>query len=404
MRFLILFNLITLIFLWLGSSANASVEVNEVNWLKEKDFLVLKVQYEGKIKEFPEIKVVNNKYFFQWPNATVAAKVKLPNDISTKVSTQLNSTNQMSWIFLNNFRGGDPRESNVTIKVKDQTLLLYFPPNEEVLNVQAKKVVNTISDAKVIKVNRDYKNNDNKEQSDYLQYLLSSVAKEGANTNKIGRMEEDNKLQKNNVISNNQKREKSATENTEVSHKGIIGKATSETNFSVMNQKNSFSTKAMGETQWTYLLRVAGSFLGVLLVVLLLAQMFKKIVLGGKGKLGFLNSTQVVEILNTTYIAPKRQLILVRVHDQVVLLSSAENGISFLTEINDLSTLLKKGEKEISGTNFDSNMLIGQSDPNLERKVSLKDYSKINESAPLVEESKIRKALKNKVKTLNAWQ
>jgi len=113
--------------------------------------------------------------------------------------------------------------------------------------------------------------------------------------------------------------------------------------------------------------------------IILAAKFFKKFVTG-KNKLGFLKSTQVVEVLNTTYIGPKRQLILVRAHEQVVLIASHESGVEFLCEVNDLATLLKHKEREATGNNFDTTILAGLQIPNLEEKIKLKDPNQIYQS------------------------
>ncbi|MBY0415294.1 MAG: flagellar biosynthetic protein FliO [Bdellovibrionales bacterium] len=94
-------------------------------------------------------------------------------------------------------------------------------------------------------------------------------------------------------------------------------------------------------------LMIAG-FYGVL-------TLFKKGIIK-KGKLGFLNSTKLVEVLSTTHIAPKKSLIMIKAHKQVFLISNTENGIQLVSEINDVAGLIKSGEEEITGSNFDTNL------------------------------------------------
>ena len=135
--------------------------------------------------------------------------------------------------------------------------------------------------------------------------------------------------------------------------------------------------------------------------ILLLAKVSKKVMLG-KNKLGFLNNSKIVEILNTTYIAPKRQLLLVKVHDQVMLLANSESGLSFISEVKDLSNLLKNAEAEVTGSNFDTGLDKG---PIEDTRVVLKDASRLFESTPVENKtSKMRSVLKNKAKSLKAWQ
>lgn len=107
------------------------------------------------------------------------------------------------------------------------------------------------------------------------------------------------------------------------------------------------------------LMSYAGKFAGFLALVLLLfyaaVALFKKGAFK-KGKLGFLNSTKIVEVLNTTYIGPKRSLLLIRAHKQVFLVGSSEKGLHMISEVDGLSGIFKDGEKEISGTNFDTSL------------------------------------------------
>lgn len=83
--------------------------------------------------------------------------------------------------------------------------------------------------------------------------------------------------------------------------------------------------------------------------------LFKKGVIK-KGKLGFLHSTKLVEVLSTTHVAPKRTLMMVKAHKQVFLISNSETGMQLISEINDVTGLIKTGEAELTGSNFDTNL------------------------------------------------
>ena len=102
-----------------------------------------------------------------------------------------------------------------------------------------------------------------------------------------------------------------------------------------------------------------GKFIAFLAIVLCIfygvAYLIKKGALG-KNKLGFLNSTKVVEVLNTTYISPKRSMLIIRAHKQIFLVGSSEKGMHMISELTDVSGLMKDGEKSIAGSNFDSTM------------------------------------------------
>lgn len=135
-------------------------------------------------------------------------------------------------------------------------------------------------------------------------------------------------------------------------------KPTNDTGVKEDSVKMALSANKKEESSFN-LMGYVGKFVGFLALVLLLfygvVTLLKKGALK-KGKLGFLNSTKIVEVLNTTYIGPKRSLLLIRAHKQVFLVGSSEKGLHMISELNDMNGLFKEGEKQISGTNFDSTL------------------------------------------------
>lgn len=122
-----------------------------------------------------------------------------------------------------------------------------------------------------------------------------------------------------------------------------------------------------------------GKFVAFLGIVLLLfygaVTLMKKGVLK-KGKLGFLNSTKSVEVLSTTFIGPKRSVMMIRAHEQVFLVGSSEGGLQFLSEVKNPVGLLKEGERKIAGNNFDTQL---QAAP--EKEFRLKETAQANREA-----------------------
>lgn len=175
------------------------------------------------------------------------------------------------------------------------------------------------------------------------------------------------------------------------------------------------------------LMSYAGKFAGFLALVLLLfyaaVSLFKKGAFK-KGKLGFLNSTKIVEVLNTTYIGPKRSLLLIRAHNQVFLVGSSEKGLHMISEVNDVNGLFKQGEKEVSGSNFDTNLSTAQEkDPTFKLKeflnqenleeinaddeqenFALSAVTKEEKTEPKSAKVKFSQQIKNKVKDLKPLQ
>jgi len=112
-----------------------------------------------------------------------------------------------------------------------------------------------------------------------------------------------------------------------------------------------------------------------------LVNLVKKGVVG-RSKLGFLNNSPMVTILSNNYIAPKRSLVTVKVHNQIFLLSSSESGISFLAEINDTSGFVKEGEKYLTGKNFDTAVDKSNQNESIDSKVKLKNNIEESGSLP----------------------
>lgn len=140
-------------------------------------------------------------------------------------------------------------------------------------------------------------------------------------------------------------------------------------------------------------------FLGVVLGLFYgVVQVMKRGVFK-RGKLGFLNNSQMIEVLSTTYIAPKRSLMVVKAHKQVFLVSSSESGLQFLSEITDTTGIIKETEKFIAGDNFDTKFEESDNDY-VDAKIKLKEN--IMESTPIKDNtnvlSKVSDATKDVVK------
>ncbi len=141
---------------------------------------------------------------------------------------------------------------------------------------------------------------------------------------------------------------------------------------------DNFSMAGYAVKFMVFLAMVLGLFYGVV-------QLLKKGVFN-RGKLGFLNNTQMIQVLSTTYIAPKRSLMVVKAHKQIFLVSNSESGIQFLSEMTDTTGLIKEGEKQVTGTNFDLNLGTAEITTT---DSAFKIKENINESTPVPEEKGI---------------
>ena len=155
----------------------------------------------------------------------------------------------------------------------------------------------------------------------------------------------------------------------------------------------------------------AGKFTAFLGFVLLffwgVVQLMKKGVLS-KSKLGFLNNSQLVSVLSTTYVAPKRAILLVKAHNQAFLVSSSESGMSFIAEVKDVPGLVKQTEREITVEgNFDDSVAVAST----KEVAGIKEKLDIYQSQAVEEKSSVQKdfvrfsdELKKKVKNLKSLQ
>lgn len=140
----------------------------------------------------------------------------------------------------------------------------------------------------------------------------------------------------------------------------------------VLNKNDNFSFAGYAAKFTGFLALVLGIFYGVV-------QVLKKGVFN-RGKLGFLNNSQMIQVLSTTYVSPKRSLMVVKVHHQIFLIANSESGITFLSEMTDTTGLIKEGEKQVTGTNFDENLGAAET---TETPIKLKEN--INVSTPVPE-------------------
>lgn len=233
---------------------------------------------------------------------------------------------------------------------------------KEVQEVKAPVPAQTLDKISENKVSKDILN------EDYLNKLMQEEGAPKANQIVGGEVKADEvKLKQAAVAKVNPEQQPSAQ-----STSAVPKAANSSDNFSFAGYAAKFTI---------FLTLVLGLFYGVV-------QMLKKGVFK-RGKLGFLNNSQLIEVLSTTYVAPKRSLMVVRAHKQIFLVSNSESGLTFLSEMTDTSGLMKEGEKFVTGTNFDMNLGNAENSTEAETLVKLKEN--IMESTPVAEDKGISK-------------
>jgi flagellar biogenesis protein FliO len=149
-------------------------------------------------------------------------------------------------------------------------------------------------------------------------------------------------------------------------------------------KKDDFSFAGYAVKFTVFLAMVLGLFYGVV-------QILKKGVFN-RGKLGFLNNQQMIEVLSTTYVSPKKSLMIVKAHKQLFLVANSENGLQFLSEMKDTTGIIKETEKSVTGINFDMNL--AGLEASGEAAPIFKIKEDIMQSTPVKEEKGISKIAK----------
>lgn len=322
--------LLTILTLVIASySINAEdVNVKGLELIKGKTISAINVKLSANLSENPELSVVGKTIELKIPNARVSSK------ISKKIGTILLTATQYDRntvkVVANLPSSLKGQESLVSIVLKDNALDLSFPFSE--IAGRAPAIVTQTKEA-----NQNLAKSEEILDENYLKTLEAEEAKKVTETT----AKAENKIEA--QINN--------TDRVKLTQSSVTKSETSVTNPSRASDETPKSSFSIA----TYV----GKFVAFLGIILLgfygVLTLFKKGVIK-KGKLGFLNSTKLVEVLSTTHVAPKKSLIMVKAHKQVFLISNCENGMSLISEINDVTGLIKNGEAEITGTNFDTNL------------------------------------------------
>ncbi len=301
------------------------------------------LKLEGLVYDSPELKVRDNLVLLSIPNSLIKNKLKKQLSLRERSDTIADiyqfshNTVNINISFPFSLKGF---ENKVFVKVGNDGIHLKFP-------LVALKTIPKIKKAsKKILV----KNKTNKYNENYLDKLLKDY-------------------ESNNTGNDDLFKDKSLNTNiaTDKIKDSVSIKQSSE-----IKEKKEFS-----------LMPYIGKFVVVLCFIIFLIYCLVALLKRGvfnKSKLNFLKKTTVLEVLQTQFIAPKKSLMLVRVHNQVFLLGNSDNGVNFLSEIDDSAGLLKRGERDISGSNFD--MAINSNKNNNEEfklKKSVQEEKEYNE-------------------------
>jgi flagellar biogenesis protein FliO len=329
---------LTLVLLALISFAVKAADVNikGVELTSDKSLTSrLSIKIIGNLNDNPLISVNDKTLQIIIPNAHVNSKIQRKFNETTVTATQADRDSvSIKTILPYSLQG---KESLVNITLKDGSVDVSFPRIVAVNKVSRAPAI-IAANVKAIEAN-------NAEAEKLDENYLTTLVKENeklAAANHPERLAEK-ALKKADLVDTG-----TTADRVSLAQSGVQKEAAKSAFNKEEPNKSSFSlTSYIGKFVAFLSLMVLG-FYGVL-------TLFKKGVIK-KGKLGFLHSTKLVEVLSTTHVAPKRTLMMVKAHKQVFLISNSEAGMQLISEINDVTGLIKTGEEEMTGSNFDTNL------------------------------------------------
>ena len=352
-----------LITLLLQTQTFAKAKISNVNYSKEGNFGVTKIKLKGAFQGTPELTIKGDTVQVEIPNSIVWPKVEKKftlhkNFDSTLMAYQFNKNLVRVRTILPYKLDG--QEDKVSMVVNGNQLELYYPIIKTV-SQNVSKVINE-KKKKVTKSNYD---------ESYLEKLLQDKSQvDTAKTDGPTKKDIDTQLEK--AFSDEIKTESSAVEK--------------ESKFDISS----------------YIFKFIGFFSLLVAFIYGAMNLFRKGMLK-RGGLGFLSNTKMVEVLSTTYIAPKRSIVVLKVQNQIFLVAQSEKGMDFLTEIKDTTSFLKTGEEKVTGSNFDTNLKTATKN---EKEFNLKDLVEAtpDTQVEVKSEKKLSSQIKNRLKDLKQFQ
>jgi flagellar biogenesis protein FliO len=289
----------------------------------------------GNLNDNPLISVNDKTLQIIIPNSHVYSKIQRKYNGTTITATQADRDSVSVKALLPYSLQG--KESLVNITLKDGSIDVNFPKIVSANKINRAPAI-TAETIKAVEAN-------NAEAEKLDESYLSTLVQENE---KLAAAQHPEAKKVNEIKKDSQADTAQAGDRVSLTQAGLQKEAAKVSFNKEEPTKSSFSlTSYIGKFIAFLSLMVLG-FYGVL-------TLFKKGVIK-KGKLGFLHSTKLVEVLSTTHVAPKRTLMMVKAHKQVFLISNSESGMQLISEIGDVTGLIKSGEAELTGSNFDTNL------------------------------------------------
>lgn len=322
-RFKLLFLTLSL----MTANAYAKVEIGKVKLTKTGSTGVVTIDLKGSYRDTPELTIKDDIIQVALDGAVVWPKIEKQVSVNNKFDTKLmayqfnKDVARVRAILPYEIKG---KEDKVSLEVGDNQIKMFFP-----ISASQKQVAVTKSVTKK-KAPAKAKRAEAYDES-YLEKLLQDKEE----------------------VAKVEKPSKKKLDKTTDSLVNLAQEKTQQVEDSVSNLSS--GVEKGGFQMSTYIFKFIGFFALFAAGIFFLMNFFRKGMLK-KGGLGMFTSAKMVEVLSTTYLAPKRSLLVVRVQKQIFLMAQSEKGMDFLTEITDTSAFFKEGEKALTGSNFDTNL------------------------------------------------
>lgn len=360
----------------------AQVKISKLDYKTDNNFGVVTINYTGELKSTPELMIKDDIVQVSIPNSIVWPKIENKVTVNNSFDSTL-----MAYQYTKDLvrvRAALPyklngKENQVSIIMGDQSLSLYFP------KVQVASNKKNVQRALNIAATKE----ENEESSKYDESYLNKLLKDKPEQAKVVAKEEESL------------KTASTAQTTNLQNTDKVS-----TNMSGV-EKSGFNVSG-------YVVKFIGFFSLLIAGIYFVMNFFRKGVLKKAG-LGFFSSEKMIEVLSTTYIAPKRSLMVVRAGKQLFLVAQSEKGMDYLTEIKDTASFIKESEKEILGSNFDTNLeqaAVNQKEFKLKDMVTEVADKVEFKNAPVAtqvttekkEKSNFSKQIKSKIKDLKQFQ
>ena len=357
---------VVLFIFYLVQSAFGKAVVSDLKLTKNGKFATFTATMDSEFNESPEVSVRNNILQIVLPNASAWPKIEKRSTVNKSMDTTLMAYQytkklvRMRALLPFSLKG---KEDFLSTTIKGNQIAVTFPIEAENKEINSLSF-NTGKAPKVVK--KKLKKSVTKYDESYLEKLL---------TDKVDSPKEKKEIVKADKVETIQAAPKRG-----------------ESKFKVSN----------------YIYKFAVFLVGILALFYGVVVFFKKGVLK-KGKLSFLKNSELVTVLNTTYIGPKRSILLVKAHNQIFLVGSSEQGLNFLSEVDGLTDVLKTGEKLKTGSNFEDVLEVKEQNKKA-AEVVLKDEidssykNKLDKFLKKPEKKRYSDKVKKKIKDLKPMQ